>query len=97
MAKVGDKALTAKDRTLDKQCSSLLLKICEKYDNIAEVDKLASLARKVDTVKLVMQENVDIALQNCVRLENIERAAGKLSAKSVALNCRFAIDFVACK
>lgn len=73
---MGDKATTAKDRSLDKQCSSLFLKICQKYDNLAEVDKLASVARKVDTVKLVMQENVDAALQNCVKLESIEKAAG---------------------
>jgi hypothetical protein len=25
-----------------------------------------------------MQENVDLALQNCVKLETIERAAGKI-------------------
>jgi hypothetical protein len=61
---------------LDKACSGLLLKVCQKYDNLAEVDKLASVAKKVDTVKLVMQENVDLALQNCVKLESIEKAAG---------------------
>ena len=79
MAKCGDKATTAKDRALDRSCSSLLQKICQKYDNLAEVDKLAAVAKKVDSVKLVMQENVDIALQNCVKLESIERAAGKKS------------------
>ena len=68
--------MTAKDRSLDKQCNSMFVKICQKYDNLAEVDKLASLAKKVDSVKLVMQENVDLALQNCVRLESIEKAAG---------------------
>ena len=77
MAKVGDKATTAKERSLDKTCASLMLKICQKYDNLAEVDKLAAVAKKVDSVKLVMQENVDLALQNCVKLENIEKAAGK--------------------
>ena len=76
-AKHGDKATTAKDRGLDKVCSGLLLKICQKYDNLAEVDKLASVAKKVDSVKLVMQENVDLALQNCVKLESIEKAAGE--------------------
>jgi hypothetical protein len=29
-------------------------------------------------VKLVMQDNVDLALQNCVKLESIEKAAGTL-------------------
>jgi hypothetical protein len=82
VAKVGDKAVTAKDRALDKQCSALMLRICQKYDNLAEVDKLASVARKVDTVKLVMQENVDAALQNCVKLESIEKAAEELQQQA---------------
>mmetsp|Transcript_11716 Transcript_11716/g.20631 ORF Transcript_11716/g.20631 Transcript_11716/m.20631 type:complete len:230 (-) Transcript_11716:224-913(-) len=82
VSKVGDKASTAKDRSLDKQCSGLMQKICQKYDNLAEVDKLASVARKVDTVKLVMQENVDAALQNCVKLESIEKAAEELQQQA---------------
>lgn len=82
MAKAGDKASTAKDKALDKTCGSILLRICEKYDNLAEVDKLASVSRKVDTVKLVMQENVDLALKNCVKLESIERAADDLQQQA---------------
>jgi hypothetical protein len=81
-AKAGDKALTAKDNTLDRSCGSLLQKICEKYDNLTEVDKLASVTKKVETVKLVMQENVDLALQNCVKLETIERAAEELQQQA---------------
>ena len=68
--------MSAKDRSLDRQCASFMQSICQKYDNTAEVDKLAAVARKVDTVKIVMQENVDAALQNCVKLESIEMAAG---------------------
>jgi hypothetical protein len=86
VAKVGDKAMTAKDRSLDKQCNAMLQKICQKYDNLSEVDKLASLSKKVDSVKLVMQENVDLALQNCVKLESIEKAAGKLILFLSSLN-----------
>ena len=48
MAKVGDKAQTAKDRGLDRTCGSLLQKLCQKYDNLAEVDKLASVTKKVE-------------------------------------------------
>ena len=43
---------------------------------MSEVDKLASVTKKVETVKLVMQENVELALQNCVKLETIERDTG---------------------
>lgn len=81
-AKVGDKAVTAKDRTLDKMCLSLFQVLCKKYNNLAEVDKLAAVAQKVENVKLVMQENVDMALQNCVKLENIERQAEELQQQA---------------
>jgi len=82
VAKCGDKATSAKAGALSNSCSSLMLKICQKYDNLAEVDKLAAVAKKVDSVKLVMQENVDLALQNCVKLENIEKAAEELQQQA---------------
>lgn len=59
-----------------RSCASLFQKICQKYDDLSEVDKLAALTKKVETVKLTMQENIDVALQNCVKLESIEEAAG---------------------
>lgn len=46
------------------------------------MDKLASVSKKVDSVKLVMQENVDLALQNCVKLESIEKAAEELQQQA---------------
>lgn len=81
-AKVGDKAAKANDRTLDKMCLSIFQVLCKKYNNLAEVDKLAAVAQKVENVKLVMQENVDMALQNCVKLENIERQAEELQQQA---------------
>ena len=81
MSKVGERSLSAKERSLDKACMGFMQSICQKYDNVAEVDKIAAVARKVDTVKIVMQENVDAALQNCVKLESIELAAGKCILK----------------
>ena len=82
VAKAGDKATTAKDRDLNKTCMTLLQKICVKYDNLEEVDKLHAVYKKVDTVKLVMQDNVDQALQNCVKLENIEKQAEELQQQA---------------
>ena len=82
MAKAGDKAATARDRQLDKTCAPMLQKICAKYDNLAEVDKLASVTRKVESVKLVMQDNIDVALQNTVKLESIEKQAEELQQQA---------------
>jgi hypothetical protein len=59
-----------------------LYQICMKYDNLSEVDKLASVTKKVDAVKLVMQDNVDMALQNCVKLESIEKQAEELQQQA---------------
>jgi len=82
VSKVGEKAMSAKERSLDKACMGFMQSICQKYDNVAEVDKIAAVARKVDTVKIVMQENVDAALQNCVKLESIELAAEDLQQQA---------------
>jgi hypothetical protein len=74
--------MTAKERQLDKAAQNLLQVSCTKYDNLAEVDKLAAVQKKVESVKLVMQENVDMALQNCVKLETIEKAAEELQQQA---------------
>ena len=37
---------------------SLTEKLCGKYDNLSEVDTLSGVTAKVESVKLVMQENV---------------------------------------
>jgi hypothetical protein len=79
LAKTGTKSLEVKEKGLDKSSGEMLRKLCEKYDNLAEVDKLAAVMNKVDAVKLVLQENVQVALANCVALDNIEKAAGKAS------------------
>lgn len=76
LAMTGTKSLEVKEKGLDKTCGEMLRKLCEKYDNLLEVDKLAAVMNKVDSVKLVLQENVQVALANCVTLENIEKAAG---------------------
>ena len=68
--------------SLTSSCSALLQKICFKYDNLQDVDKLAAVTRKVDSVRLVMQDNVNVALQNCVKLESIEQVAEELQQQA---------------
>ena len=81
-AKFGDRASTSKAGGLNKAANPVLTGVCSKYDDLASVDRMASVNKKVDTVKLVMQENVDMALQNCVKLEHIERAAEELQQQA---------------
>ena len=82
MAKAGDKARSAKERSHDKLCGPLLQKICQKFDNVGEVDKVAGTLAKVESVKLVMQDNVELALANVVKLETVEKAAEELQQQA---------------
>lgn len=55
-----------------------LLNLCKKYDDPTNVDKLAQVTAKVNAVKSVMQQNIEVALANCVKLEDIEKNAEEL-------------------
>lgn len=75
--------MTAKDREFDRVHNQLLQTIAAKYDNVTEIDKISAVSKKVESVKLVMQDNIDLALQNCVKLESIEKAAGTRSSSAL--------------
>lgn len=79
---VGERAMTAKTESLSAHCRNMMSVLCKKYNNLENVDKLSDIARKVDNVKAVMQDNIDVSLQNCVKLENIERQAEELQLQA---------------
>jgi vesicle-associated membrane protein 4 len=56
--------------------------ICEKYNDLAEVDKLVAVNQKVDAVKLVMHDNVEKLLANTVKLDAIEKATEELQEQA---------------
>ncbi len=78
----GHKATTAREGAYDRTCSKTFENICTKYDDLNNVDKLSALSKKVDSVKLTMQANVDMALKNCVKLESIEQQAEELQQQA---------------
>ena len=82
----GNSATDAKEKSYDRTCSSLFQSICSKYNNIAEVDKLSAVTLKVESVKVTMQENVSVALANCVKLESIEQATDELVCFLCSIN-----------
>jgi hypothetical protein len=43
-----------------------------KYDNLDEIYKLASVTKKVEVVRMVMEENVRIALETACKIEAIQ-------------------------
>lgn len=82
MNHVGDRAATAKKSSLTGTCRQILATLTAKYDDLSKVNKLADIARKVETVKAVMQDNIDVSLQNCVKLESIEKQAEELQMQA---------------
>lgn len=65
-----------------KLSKDLLIRMARKYDEPDNVDKLYSLQKKVDVVKLTMTQNIDSALENVVKLETIEIQAENLMKES---------------
>jgi len=87
-AKAGPKAAAARENSLSSECKSLLTKLCQKYDDLKEIDPINKTMGKVEAVKLVMQENVEIALQNCVTMEQIEAKAEDLQQGAAMFKTR---------
>ena len=75
----GEKAAVAKnnDGALRGSCATLLKAMCGKYDNLDDIDRLASVTNKVEVVRLVMEDNVRIALENAVKIEDIPDVSGE--------------------
>ena len=61
------------------QLQLALKKICEKYENPQLFDRITQINEKVYQTKSVMMDNIDVALQNCTKLEDIERGAEELA------------------
>ena len=57
-------------------------KLCAKYDNLSEVDKVSALNSKVESVKLVMMNNIENSLQNTEKIELLNEKAQDLSVQS---------------
>ena len=85
---VGERAVTAKPDSLSGHCRSLFTVLTDKFNDLAKVDKLGDIARKVDRVKDVMQDNIDVSLANCVKLESIERQAEELQVQAGVFKSR---------
>jgi type III secretory pathway component EscV len=68
------------DKALKQSCAGLLKDMCMKYDNLVEIDKLASVTKKVEVVRMVMEENVRIALENTCKIEAIQEETSELTS-----------------
>ena len=63
-------------------------RLCAQYDDLASVDSVHATLAKVETVKVVMQDSIELALQNCVSLEAIDRKADDLRSQAGVFKAR---------
>ena len=67
---------------LNNAMSGKFQRLCAQYDDLANVDSLHATLAKVETVKVVMQDSIELALQNCVSLEAIDQKADELQSQA---------------
>ena len=57
----------------------MLQALCDEFNDVKSIDKIANVQAKVDAVTGVMQKNIELALKNTDRLEDIDEKAVVLS------------------
>jgi vesicle-associated membrane protein 4 len=82
IARVQDSWKTCKEGALASPAHNILVNLCTKYDNLLDMDKVASTMAKVEAVKLQMQDNIQQSLENCIKLEKISADAEELQAQA---------------
>jgi len=75
LEKLGDVSLTAGQGGLQSKASTLLKALCDEFNDLQSVDKLANVQAKVDGVRTVMQSNIQSALKNTDKIEDIDEKA----------------------
>jgi len=78
-----DKVLTVQEGGLDGQCSKILKKLAENFDDPAKSDKLSRVQEQVAGVTSVMQDNIKTVLASSEKLENIEEKSDGLSQQAL--------------
>ena len=73
--KFPDASLTCAANGLDAKVKPLLKALCDEFNDVKQIDKIASVQSKVDAVTGVMQKNIELALKNTDRLEDIDEKA----------------------
>ncbi|KAJ8608974.1 hypothetical protein CTAYLR_008967 [Chrysophaeum taylorii] len=68
--------------SLNPELRPTLMRLCERFDDLKTVDQLHATLGKVESVKVVMQESIELALANCVALESIDQKADELQSQA---------------
>eukprot|EP01038_Epipyxis_sp_PR26KG_P009628 gene9628-12964_t len=83
---LGVRIAAASEGSLTRVSLSLMRDICDKFENPANVDKLAAVTDKVEIVKSTMKESIQQLLINEEKMNQIEAAAVHLNEQSVVFN-----------
>lgn len=68
-------SMTCGPNGLEGRVRNLLKSLADEFNDLKSIDKIASVQAKVDAVTGVMQKNIEMALKNTDRIEDIDEKA----------------------
>lgn len=69
-------------KTYSPNNHNCLKSLCEKYNSPDTIDILAKTQNKINEVTSVMHRNIELSLQNCQKLDELEESAQRLQSHS---------------
>lgn len=75
LERFGDFSLTCPAGGLESKARTLLQSLCTEFNDLKSIDKIANVQSKVDAVTGQMQKNIELALKNTDRIEDIDEKA----------------------
>jgi hypothetical protein len=79
VARCGGQVASSSENGLSHVTSGLLSELCDRFDDPSGVDTISRTVEKVESVKLIMQDNIETVLANTVQLEHIAESAESLN------------------
>jgi len=79
LERFADVSLTCAPNGLDNKCKPLLKVLCDEFNDLKAIDKIATVQAKVDAVTGVMQKNIELALKNTDSIEKVDEKAVTLA------------------
>ena len=67
LERFADAALTCSANGLSQKVGPILKSLCDEFNDLKAIDKIAGVQAKVDAVTGVMQKNIELALRNTDR------------------------------
>lgn len=82
----GDQSLSVAAGGLQSKAASFLKGLCDEFNDLNSIDKVASVQAKVNSVTRVMQSNIEAAIKNTDRIEDIDEKAVVLAEGASRFN-----------